>query len=145
MRGAWTSASTGLHSATAGPSLNSRKPCIHFDEEPKNCTFCNTLHIRRFPFTDPARMRTRSYELGRAVTKAAILAPCNYRAEKLAPSGYSDEIESGPATAAFRAAQPQIRRAAMPPDMPPRFQRRFLNDDFVLLPAAEGPSRLRQR
>jgi putative ABC transport system permease protein len=49
------------------------------------------------------------------------------------------------ATAALRSAQPQIRRAAMPPDMPPRFQPRFLNDDFVLLPAAEGPSRLRQR
>ena len=43
-RGAWTLASTGLHSTAAGPPLNSRKRCIHFGEEP---VYIGPEHLKR--------------------------------------------------------------------------------------------------
>jgi putative ABC transport system permease protein len=49
------------------------------------------------------------------------------------------------ATAMLRGMQPQIRAAAMPENMAPRFQAEFLNDPFDLARGASGVSGLRQR
>jgi putative ABC transport system permease protein len=49
------------------------------------------------------------------------------------------------ATATLRGVQPQIREAAMPPNVPPRAQELFLKEPFTLVQAAAGTSRLRQR
>jgi putative ABC transport system permease protein len=47
------------------------------------------------------------------------------------------------ATAQLRGIQPQIRVAAMPPGVPPGFREHFLEDAFVVAPAATGTSGLR--
>ena len=49
------------------------------------------------------------------------------------------------ANAILRSAQPQVRAAAMPPGLVPRFQQEILKDPFTLEPAAGGVSPLRQR
>ena len=49
------------------------------------------------------------------------------------------------ATAVLRGLQPQIRVAALPPGVPPGFRVHFLEDAFVVVPAATGTSGLRTR
>jgi putative ABC transport system permease protein len=48
-------------------------------------------------------------------------------------------------TARLRGVQPQIRAATMPPKWPAAEQAQYLNEPFVLSPAATGVSPLRQR
>ncbi len=45
----------------------------------------------------------------------------------------------------LRAIQPQIRQATLPSDWHPEYLNRYLQDAFVLKPAAGGPSFLRER
>jgi putative ABC transport system permease protein len=47
------------------------------------------------------------------------------------------------ATAILRGIQPQVRDAAMPPTIPPRFRSEFLKEPFSVTPAGTGTSRLR--
>ncbi|OFW21642.1 MAG: hypothetical protein A3G21_14690 [Acidobacteria bacterium RIFCSPLOWO2_12_FULL_66_21] len=49
------------------------------------------------------------------------------------------------ATAAFRGVQPQMREATIPQNWRPQDLSRYLNDPFVLKPAASGVSSLRRR
>lgn len=51
-------------------------------------------------------------------------------------------VDVGAATAAFPAAQPQIRAAAMPKKFP---RAKFLHDSFTLESAATGVSTIRER
>lgn len=48
-------------------------------------------------------------------------------------------------TALLRGIQPQIRAAALPPTLPPVFQREFLREPFTVVAASTGSSRLRGR
>jgi len=47
------------------------------------------------------------------------------------------------ATRLMRGVQPQIREAALPPGVPPGFRQHFLEDAFIVAPAATGTSGLR--
>jgi predicted permease len=49
------------------------------------------------------------------------------------------------ATGALRGLQPQIREAALPPGVPPGFRQHFLEDAFIVAPAATGTSGLREQ
>ncbi|MGB2715214.1 MAG: ABC transporter permease [Vicinamibacterales bacterium] len=49
------------------------------------------------------------------------------------------------ATAALRGMQPQIREATMPQDWPEQYKKTYLNEGFILIPAATGSSGLRRR
>jgi predicted permease len=49
------------------------------------------------------------------------------------------------AAAILRGLQPQIRAAAMPPNMPAAFRPEFMKDPFLVVPAATGTSGLRTR
>jgi predicted permease len=49
------------------------------------------------------------------------------------------------ATAALRGMQPQIREATMPQDWPEQYKKTYLNEGFILVPAATGSSGLRRR
>jgi putative ABC transport system permease protein len=48
------------------------------------------------------------------------------------------------ANAIVRGIQPQVREGAMPPSMPPQFQKDFLKESFMLVPGGAGLSRLRE-
>jgi predicted permease len=49
------------------------------------------------------------------------------------------------ATGIMRGIQPQVRDAAMPPTIPPRFRGEFMKEPFLVTPAGTGTSRLRVR
>jgi putative ABC transport system permease protein len=67
----------------------------------------------------------------------------NYWLQMMVRLTSSQSIEA--ATGALRHLQPEIREAAMPGDLLPRFQATFLQEPFSLVPASTGSSPLRER
>jgi len=93
-------------------------------------TFDVALAMNAEPLIRGAESRIRPEVMGSAL---AILL-------RLKPTQTVDT-----ATAILRGIQPQVRDAAMPPTIPPRFRSEFLKEPFSVTPAGTGTSRLRVR
>ena len=120
----------------------------------------STLTIERVPVTIVGVMRPgffgtevgRTFDVAMPMNDEALLRGPNTRIfTNRAASLFTVLLRLKPgqsveaATALLRGLQPQIRVAALPPGVPPGFREHFLEDAFVVAPAATGTSGLRHQ